>query len=150
VMASNKLGVLSGMDKKLVEEARAKRLSAGAAEKPTVATVNTRDAAAPAIFAALEKRLASNKAAAEGLSQVFQFNVREPDAGWTVDFSVSPARVTAGKSERAAVTLGISDDNLKALVQGKRDLRDLYQHGDLRVDGDALLARKLGFLAALA
>ncbi|MGH8493999.1 MAG: SDR family NAD(P)-dependent oxidoreductase [Moraxellaceae bacterium] len=150
VMASNKLGVLSGMDKKLVEDARAKRLSAGTAAKPVAASAaSKREAAAVGIFSALEKRLADNKAAAEGLSQIFQFNVREPDAGWTVDFSVSPARVSAGPNEKAAVTLGISDDNLKALVQGKRDLRDLYQHGDLRVDGDARLAHKLGFLAGL-
>lgn len=149
VMASNKLGVLSGMDKKLVEEARAKRLSGGAVAKPAAASASAREAAAPAIFAALEKRLGSNKAAAEGLSQIFQFNVREPDAGWTVDFSVSPARVSAGKNEKAAVTLGLSDDSLKALVQGKRDVRDLYQRGELRVDGDAALAHKLAFLNGL-
>ncbi len=150
VMASNKLGVLAGMDKKLVEEARTKRLSGGTAAKPTAAATSTREAAAAGIFAALGKRLGDNKAAAEGLSQIFQFNVREPDAGWTVDFSVNPPQVSSGKNEKAAVTLGISDDNLKALAQGKRDLRDLYQHGDLRVDGDAALAHKLGFLAGLA
>ncbi len=150
VMASNKLGVLAGMDKKLVEEARAKRLSSGVAAKPAAAAASVREAAAAGIFAALGKRLDENKAAAEGISQIFQFNVREPDAGWTVDFSVNPPRVSSGKNEKAAVTLGISDDNLKALVQGKREVRDLYQHGELRVDGDALLAHKLGFLAGLA
>jgi 3-hydroxyacyl-CoA dehydrogenase/3a,7a,12a-trihydroxy-5b-cholest-24-enoyl-CoA hydratase len=67
-----------------------------------------------------------------------------------VDFSVSPAKVSSGNSDKAAVTLGISDSNLLALVKGERKLRDLYQRGDLRVDGDAALAHKLSFLNGLA
>jgi 3-hydroxyacyl-CoA dehydrogenase/3a,7a,12a-trihydroxy-5b-cholest-24-enoyl-CoA hydratase len=149
VMASNKLGVLSGMDKKLVEEARAKRLASGASAKPAAAAAPAakREARAGAVFAALEKRLAEKAEA--GLTQVFQFNVRDPEAQWTVDFGTTPPRVAAGASDKAAVVLGISDDNLLALVQGRRDVRDLYQHGDLRVDGDAMLAHRLGFLAGL-
>lgn len=150
VMASNKLIALQGMDKKLVEEARAKRLASGAPAAAKTATVPqaAKTAHAPALFAALEKRLAEGKV--EGLSQVFQFNMREPDASFTVDFSVTPPKVSSGSNDKAAVTLGISDDNLLALAQGKRELRDLYQHGDLRVDGDAALAHKLSFLNGLA
>lgn len=149
VMASNKLTVLSGMDKKLVEEARAKRLASGApaAAKTAAAPQAARTAHAPALFAALEKRLAEDKVS--GLNQVFQFNVREPDASFTVDFSVTPPKVGSGSNDKAAVILGISDSNLLALAKGERELRDLYQHGDLRVDGNAALAHKLSFLNGL-
>lgn len=150
VMASNKLTVLQGMDKKLVEEARDKRVAAGSnADTPVAVSVSKREAHAPAIFAALAERLSRDKSVAKEWQQLVQFNVSEPDAQWLVNFSVSPAKVMQTASDKAAVILGISDANLLALVQGKRDLRDLYQHGELRVDGDASLARKLSFLNKL-
>jgi len=150
MMASNKLIVLQGMDKKLVEDARDKRIAAGSkVSAPAAVSASKREARAPAIFAALQERLAKDKKAAAGLSAVFQFNVSAPDGQWLVDFSANPARVAQAASDKAAVTLGISDETLAALVQGKHDVRDLYQHGELRVDGDALLAHKLQFLSNL-
>lgn len=154
VMASNKLVALQGMDKDLVYQARDKRVAASGAAAPAAtatpaaAPAAKRESAAKGIFAALEKKLATGNDT--GLNQVFQFNVRDPEASYIMDFSVSPAKVSSGTSDKAAVILGISDSNLLALVKGERELRDLYQHADLRVDGSAALAHKLTFLNGLA
>jgi 3-hydroxyacyl-CoA dehydrogenase/3a,7a,12a-trihydroxy-5b-cholest-24-enoyl-CoA hydratase len=148
IMASQKLEFLKTMDPKLVEQATAERLAAGGGGGAVQAMASQKPAHAPAIFAALKDKLAKDSQSA-GLTQAVQFNVSDPDASWLVDFSQSPATVTPAKAANAAVTLGISDENLAALVQGKRDVRDLYQHGELRVDGDALLAHKLQFLSNL-
>ncbi|MDP2227725.1 MAG: SDR family NAD(P)-dependent oxidoreductase [Moraxellaceae bacterium] len=148
VMASNKLSVLSGMDKKLVEEARVKRLAAGPAAVAAPVASKPREASAPAIFAALAERLGAGKVKAS-LTQLVQFDVRDPDASWLLDFSVSPAVVKSGQSDKAAAVFGISDAHLKELAQGGRELRDLYQRGELRVDGSAALAHELGFLKGL-
>lgn len=149
VMASNKLSVLSGMDKQLVEEARARRLASGApAEASTAATTPPREASAPAVFAALAQRLADG-ALKPGLTQLLQFRLREPQANWLVDFTVSPAQVREGESDQAAAVFTLNDQDLKTLAQGGGDLRGLYQRGALRVDGDARLAPTLTFLSGL-
>lgn len=147
MMAAQKLEFLKKMDPKLVEQAVAERLASGQSAAPVAAAGSRREARAPAIFAALAERLAKDKTA--GLSGQFQFNIAEPEAQWLVDFSQTPPAVTPAQSARAAVTLGISDENLAALVQGHREVRDLYQHGELRVDGDARLAHQLQFLSNL-
>ncbi len=150
VMASNKLGVLATMDPKLVEAARARRVASGAsATRAATTSSQPREAHAGVIFGRLGERLAAGQVSTT-LDQIIQFNVREPEASWVLDFSRKPATVSSGSSAHAVAVLGISDDNLKALSEGKRELRDLYQKGDLRVDGDALLARELGFLSGLS
>lgn len=149
VMASNKLSVLSGMDKQLVEDARARRLASGASdEAPAATAAPPREASAPAVFAALAQRLAEGALKPE-LTQLLQFRVREPQANWLVDFTVSPAQVREGESDQAAAVFTLNDQELKALAQGGGDLRGLYQRGALRVDGDARLAPRLTFLSGL-
>ena len=148
VMASNKLSVLSGMDKQLVEEARQKRVASGAAAPVAAASGSVRDAQAPAIFAALKAKLAK-EGKVSGLNQVVQLHVRDPDACWTVDFGASPPSVAGGDSAQAVTKLGIDDADLAALARGEADARDLYQHGKLRVDGDVAPARALGIFKGL-
>lgn len=150
VMASNKLTVLQDMDQKLVEAARDQRLAAGTATPAaTIASVAAKAAPegnAIMIFASLQKQMEAIKAST-GLNQLFQFNLHEPDASWLVDFE--QGTVTQDKDQNAAIILGISDDNLKALSSGQRNARELYQRGELRVDGDARLATQLQFLHGL-
>ncbi|HEX4870032.1 MAG TPA: SCP2 sterol-binding domain-containing protein, partial [Moraxellaceae bacterium] len=148
VMASNKLTVLSGMDKQLVEEARQQRIAAGGAAPVAAAASPAREAQAPAIFAALKARLAKEGRVA-GLDKIVQFHVRDPEACWTVDFSVAPPAITGGDSANAATKLGIADADLAALAKGEAEARDLYQHGKLRVDGDVAPAHALGIFKGL-
>jgi NAD(P)-dependent dehydrogenase (short-subunit alcohol dehydrogenase family)/acyl dehydratase/predicted lipid carrier protein YhbT len=155
IMASNKLTILQKVDPKLFDEAKAKRLGGGAAAAPKAAAPAASTAAPKAgksgeIFAALAKRLESDAKSAKALSgSVLQFNVRDPEASWTVDLSDKTAKVMPGGSERAAAVFGIDDEDLLNLVGGA-DPRALYQQGKLRVDGDVRLAHQLpGLLTKL-
>jgi 3-hydroxyacyl-CoA dehydrogenase/3a,7a,12a-trihydroxy-5b-cholest-24-enoyl-CoA hydratase len=44
-------------------------------------------------------------------------------------------------------TLTIADSDLPALASG--NVKSLYQHGKLKVDGDVTVAHRLGFLKGL-
>jgi 3-hydroxyacyl-CoA dehydrogenase/3a,7a,12a-trihydroxy-5b-cholest-24-enoyl-CoA hydratase len=79
---------------------------------------------------------------------VIAFHVTQPDATWRVDLA-SPAPGVTQAGGQAATTLTLSDSDLTALVKGEADVRTLYQHGKLRVDGDVRIARRLGFLNGL-
>ena len=154
IMASNKLTILQKVDSKLFEDAKAKRLGSGtkaaAAAAPVAAPAAAKTGKSGEIFAALAKKLGSDGKAANGLSgSVLQFNVREPNASWTVDLSGKTAKVAEGASAQAAAVFGIDDEDLVALTSGA-DPRALYQQGKLRVDGDVRLAHQLtGLLAKL-
>lgn len=152
VMASNKLSFLQKMDPQLVIDQIKARVASG--NKPVAAVAvsgSKRQAQAPAIFAALAVKLAASPASPEtsALKQIMQFHVRDPEAVWTVDFSTSPAQVTNAANDKAGTKITIDDVDLAALVQGKAVLRELYQQGKLRVDGDVAPVHLLGFLNAL-
>lgn len=147
MMVAQKLDFLRSVDRKYFDEAVAQLKGAGAKAAPAAAAAPAsapKAAQSDALFAALADRL---KAAPAGAKGVFQFVVKDAGSQWQVDFSGSQPQVTRGASDKAAITLTINDADLMALAAGKRELRDLYQRGDLRVDGDVTLARHLDFLA---
>ncbi|HWY25958.1 MAG TPA: SCP2 sterol-binding domain-containing protein, partial [Nevskia sp.] len=148
VMASQKLAFLQKMDPKLLTEAAS--APAPAAAKVAPAAAAPKAARSGEIFAALAKKLGSDAKAAGGIAgQVLQFKVSAPDAEWMVDLSGKTPKVEQGRSDKAAAVFGIADEDLAALAGGKASLRDLYQRGKLRVDGDVRLARELGVLSKL-
>ena len=68
------------------------------------------------------------------------------DAAWLLDLTGGGA-VTEGKAA-ADATLTLSDDDLVALAKGET-LRELYQHGRVRIDGNTRVAHKLNFWKGL-
>ena len=145
VMASNKLAVLQDMDKKLIDQARDQRLASGNTAPQAVATSSTpRAAKSEAIFNALKQRLNGEN----NVAHVYQFNISEPNAEWVVD--LGQGTVQQGQHDQANITLAISDEHLSELVKGQRTVRDLFQHGDLSVDGDMQLVHQMQFLNGLA
>ncbi len=148
VMASQKLAFLQKMDPKLLTEAAS--APAPAAAKAAPAAAAPRAAQAGAVFAALAKKFEAGSTPLNGLAgQVLQFSVKAPDAEWVVDFTDKAPKISQGRSDKAAAVFGIADEDLAALAAGKAGLRELYQQGKLRVDGDVRLARELGFLNKL-
>ncbi|AXY56732.1 SDR family NAD(P)-dependent oxidoreductase [Acinetobacter chinensis] len=145
VMASNKLIVLQDMDKKLIDQARDARVASEdttqAAAAPTSAT---KVAKAPEIFTALQNRLKGESNA----NHTYQFNITEPNESWTVN--LANGSVQQGSDAKADVTLTLSDHHLAELVANQRDIRDLYQHGDVVVDGDIRLVHQMQFLQNLS
>jgi NAD(P)-dependent dehydrogenase (short-subunit alcohol dehydrogenase family)/acyl dehydratase/putative sterol carrier protein len=141
IMASNKLIALQAIDPKAYEAAKVQRLASGAVSGGSApAAAATKAAHAPTVLEALGKKLASQPINGSLLIKV-------PDVGcWLVDGS-SVGSVTDSVPAQATVTL--ADDDLLRLAQGKADLRDLYQHGQVKVDGEVALARQLTVLAGL-
>ncbi len=145
VMASNKLIVLQDMDKKLIDQARDARVASGDTTQAAAAPTSTAKVAkAPEIFTALQNRLKGESNA----NHTYQFNITEPNESWTVN--LANGSVQQGSDANADVTLTLSDHHLAALVSSQREIRDLYQHGDVVVDGDIRLVHQMQFLQNLS
>jgi putative sterol carrier protein len=51
--------------------------------------------------------------------------------------------VQAGSGDSPKATVTLSDEALGRLLRGEASFQSLYQHGELRVDGDVFAARRL-------
>ena len=145
VMASNKLIVLQDMDKKLIDQACDARIASGNTATPTsTASTSKRTAKAPEIFNALQQKLQGEA----NTSHRYQFNITEPDESWTVN--LANGSVQKGKDSHADITLTLSDHHLAEWVGNQREIRDMYQHGDVVIDGDIQLIHQMQFLKNLS
>ena len=145
VMASQKLNFLSKMDPSKAVEVIAKRKGAAAgapaaSAAPAAQAAPAAAAQAPGIFAALTKRLADNP----GLQNEVRATVK-----FVVDGAEQTFAIGGNDAKKVDATLTISDADLVALVTGKATAKNLYQHGQLKVDGDVSVAHRLGFLNKL-
>ena len=104
-------------------------------------------ATAPAITKALGERLGKTPGLAKEVGAIVQLLVTSPDAAYLVDLKNGAGSVTEGKGA-ADVTLKIADEDLETLAKDG-NLRDLYQRGKIRIDGDARVAHKLTFFKGL-
>jgi 3-hydroxyacyl-CoA dehydrogenase/3a,7a,12a-trihydroxy-5b-cholest-24-enoyl-CoA hydratase len=143
IMASQKLNFLSKMDPSKAIEVIAKKKGAGggaaAASPAAAAPAASKPAGEPnatKFFAALTKRLGENASLKNEVRANVTFNVTDPNASQSFDLGGD-----------AKATLTIADADLPALASG--NVRSLYQHGKLKVDGDVSVAHRLGFLKGL-
>jgi 3-hydroxyacyl-CoA dehydrogenase/3a,7a,12a-trihydroxy-5b-cholest-24-enoyl-CoA hydratase len=144
VMASQKLQFLSKLDPSKAVEVIAKRRGAGgsapAAAAPAAAPQASVELQAPKIFAALTKRLADNPNLKSEVRATLKL---------VVETSEQTLQLGGADPNKVDATITISDADFAALVSGKANAKDLYQHGKLRVDGDVSVAHRLGFLKGL-
>jgi (3R)-3-hydroxyacyl-CoA dehydrogenase / 3a,7a,12a-trihydroxy-5b-cholest-24-enoyl-CoA hydratase / enoyl-CoA hydratase 2 len=146
-----KLDFLKKIDPKQALEAVQKKRGGGApaaAAAPAVAAAPKGEPKAPAIMKALGERLAKNPALAKEVGAVLALDVTAPDGHWTIDMTGSGA-VREGKDAKVTTTLRIEDADLVALSKDPSQVREFFQRGKLRVDGDVRPAHKLGFLKDL-
>jgi 3-hydroxyacyl-CoA dehydrogenase/3a,7a,12a-trihydroxy-5b-cholest-24-enoyl-CoA hydratase len=132
VMASQKLDFLKKIDKEAAAKAMTSAPVAAASSAPA------HQPSAQKIFAALTDRLTKNASLGKEVNATITFKVKNPDFVATVDL---------GKG--AAATITLSDEDLLALAKGEVSAKDLYMHGQLRVDGDVLVASRLNILNKL-
>jgi putative sterol carrier protein len=64
----------------------------------------------------------------------------------TVELKSGPGSLRDGRASSPDLVLTVADADLASLTSGAASLRSLYQHGKVRVDGDAKIVRKLAFL----
>ena len=151
IMASQKLEFLMKLDRKLVEESMKASAGAPAADSSSLsgATGSRGAPSAPRVISALKERLQKNAKLADEMKAQIQMVVKNPDASFGLDLLNGPGAVVEGKLAGAKATVTIADEDLLALAKGDTDVRALYQHGKLRVDGDMSVAHRLGFLQKL-
>ncbi|HEX7665117.1 MAG TPA: SCP2 sterol-binding domain-containing protein, partial [Polyangiaceae bacterium] len=151
VMASQKLTFLKAMDPAAAQAAVAKhRASGGGAKKATTATAAAKAVNAPALFEKLGAKIAKNPNLVKEVGAVLAFKVKEPDALFAVDLKNGSGKVLQGDAAGATATITIADEDLGALAKGTETAQSLYQRGKLRLDGDAHVAQRLGFLKDLS
>ncbi|MBX3211086.1 MAG: SDR family NAD(P)-dependent oxidoreductase [Labilithrix sp.] len=153
VMASQKLMFLKKIDPKRAQEVVAKLRGAGGSSgaAPAAGAAKAggsggaaKPSAAPAIVEALGERLAKTPNLAKEVGAKVALVVG--DHAWLLDLTGAGA-IAEGKGA-ADVTLTLGDDDLAALAKGE-SLRELYQHGRVRIDGDPRVAHKLNFWKGL-
>lgn len=151
VMASQKLMFLKKIDPKRALEVVAKLRGAGGAPAPEATAASPAAEAAPkaerapGIVKALGERLEAGASFAPEIGAKVGLVVGEH--AWLLDFA-GGGSVSEGTGD-AAATLTLDDDALVALTQGE-PLRELYQQGRVRIDGDVRVAHKLTFWKGLA
>jgi 3-hydroxyacyl-CoA dehydrogenase/3a,7a,12a-trihydroxy-5b-cholest-24-enoyl-CoA hydratase len=149
VMASQKLDFLRKVDPADVLAAMKERAGGGATPAAAASTASSAAAKASGIVAKIEKRIAENASLAKEVGAVVELRVKDPDAVWTLDLKNGAGSVKSGKADKPDAILTISDDNLAQLAASNGQLQSFYQHGKLRLDGDAHFAPRLAFLGKL-
>jgi 3-hydroxyacyl-CoA dehydrogenase/3a,7a,12a-trihydroxy-5b-cholest-24-enoyl-CoA hydratase len=144
VMASQKLMFLKKVDPKAAADAIAKaRASSGGAAAAQAAP--TKADAFPGIVKALSERLAKESGLAKEVGATVAFVVGS--RAFSLVPEASPA-VVDGAKEGAALTIKISEGDLEELAKSG-NLKDLYQRGKARMDGDVRIASRITFFKGL-
>ena len=86
-----------------------------------------------------------NPAAAAGLDLIFQFNIEDADT-YHLIVKDGTCAVAQGESDDANVTLIMNSETFKGIASGETDGMMAFMSGRLRVEGDMMLATKLGEL----
>jgi 3-hydroxyacyl-CoA dehydrogenase/3a,7a,12a-trihydroxy-5b-cholest-24-enoyl-CoA hydratase len=148
IMASQKLDFLKKIDRAAAAKVIASKKSLlPMPDAPKAATAPAGPAQAPAIFGALGKLLSLQPNLADELGAALAFAIG--DQRWVVGGAAGKGSVSLGAATEVAATFTLADEHLVALVSGARSAQDLYQHGELRVDGDVRFAHKLGIFKGL-
>src|SRR5699024_9493063 len=130
-----------GMDPKLVDEARDKRLASGAtAEAPKAAPkAKAREPQAEQVLTQLAEKTAGANA-----TGTLNIVATGPDSQWHL--TLGEAQLHQGTADDAEATLTGEDAKLAEWIEGKNTLQRLYQHGELRIDGSVNLVHDLADL----
>ncbi len=143
VMASQKLDFLKKLDRGELSASASPASPAPAAAAAPTAALST-----PALLRALTERLAKNPKLAAEVNAVIAFTIKDAGVSFTTNLVGTPSLVD-GVAANATTRLTLTDETFLALSQGTPSVRELYQHGQLRVDGAIDPVHRLGFLKQL-
>jgi len=89
-----------------------------------------------------------NADAASGIDLIFQFNI-EDDENYSLTIADGTCELTAGDHDDPSVTLIMNTETLNGIVSGETDGMQAFMAGQLRAEGDMMLATKLGELFSI-
>ncbi|OEY67683.1 SCP2 sterol-binding domain-containing protein [Marinobacter sp. X15-166B] len=95
------------------------------------------------VFEKLEKNF--NPDAAAGQDLIFQFDI-EDDKVYHLAIKDRTCALVEGPSDDPSVTLIMNSETLQGIVSGETDGMQAFMSGQLRAEGDMMLATKLGEL----
>jgi 3-hydroxyacyl-CoA dehydrogenase/3a,7a,12a-trihydroxy-5b-cholest-24-enoyl-CoA hydratase len=144
VMASQKLEFLKKLDRSSMPAPSAAAAPAASAAPQG----NSAEVLAPKVFKALQERIAKNPALAKEVNSVISFKVKDAGFEFTADLASATPSIKPGVDAKAHTRIVLTDEALGALSKGE-SAQKLYQHGQLRIDGDLTAAHRLGFLKQL-
>ncbi|TBW54777.1 SCP2 sterol-binding domain-containing protein [Marinobacter halodurans] len=98
------------------------------------------------VFEKLEQNF--NADAAAGMDLVFQFNI-EDDKNYHLVINDGTCQLKEGDHEDPSVTLIMNSETLQGIVSGETDGMQAFMAGQLRAEGDMMLATKLGELFSM-
>ncbi len=98
------------------------------------------------VFEKLENNF--NADAAKGLDLVFQFDI-EDDTNHHLIINDGTCKLVEGDHADPSVTLIMNSETLEGIVSGETDGMQAFMAGQLRAEGDMMLATKLGELFTL-
>ncbi|GGJ80693.1 SCP-2 sterol transfer family protein [Streptomyces camponoticapitis] len=85
-------------------------------------------------------------AAAAGLDLTFGFNVTDEDKQFSLTVKDGTCSLQEGANPDANATLVLDADTLKSIQSGSSDGTQEFTAGRLRIEGDPIVAQKLGTL----
>ncbi|XP_065836662.1 peroxisomal multifunctional enzyme type 2-like [Oscarella lobularis] len=122
-------------------------------EEPQVApspSVQTSELSSDVIFEAIGNRVRSNPSVARQLSAVYFWKITKDGnvvREWTVDLKASPPALKRGTPDgKPDITLTISDGDFVDLVSGKLNGQKAFFEGQLKIQGNVMLAQKMDVL----
>jgi 3-hydroxyacyl-CoA dehydrogenase/3a,7a,12a-trihydroxy-5b-cholest-24-enoyl-CoA hydratase len=148
IMASQKLGFLKDLRPEMVKAEMAKRAGGGgggaaaAGPDPAVDEVPT----SWDVFIAIRDHLERNSDLAQKIGFVFQFQIKDPDAVWTVDVKNGSGSVSEGQTVKPDCTLEIAESDFIDMTTGAADPMKLFTTGKLKISGNVMASQKLEFL----
>ena len=145
VMASQKLDFLKKIDRAAVASSSPAPAATTTAAPSAPASA---EVLAPKVFKALQDRLAKNPALAKEVDAVIAFKVKDAGFEFTAELTGASPSVKSGADAKAGTRIILTDEALGALTRGE-SAQKLFQHGQLRVEGELTAAHRLGFLKQL-
>ncbi|MRG90405.1 peroxisomal multifunctional enzyme type 2 [Polyangium spumosum] len=151
VMASQKLGFMKKIDPEQAKAAIAahKAKQGGGAAAPAAAAAPAKAAEDPSgdVFIGIRDYVEKNPALVEKIKTIFQFDLKGPDATWTVDLKNGKGAVFQGTgADKADTVLEISAADWLAMATGQADPQQLYFGGKLKITGNVMASQKLSFM----
>ena len=95
------------------------------------------------VFEKLQQNFSAD--AASGLDLVFQFDI-EDDSSYHLIINDGNCEMKEGTHDDPSVTLIMNSETLQGIVSGETDGMQAFMAGQLRAEGDMMLATKLGEL----
>jgi 3-hydroxyacyl-CoA dehydrogenase/3a,7a,12a-trihydroxy-5b-cholest-24-enoyl-CoA hydratase len=151
MMVAQKLDFMRSLDRSYFDEA-VKKLGGGAAPATETAPAASTEPAgmtpAIAIFA-INSYLQANPDVAKKAGAIVQICLTEPDSAWVIDLKNGAGSAHDGMAEKPDVTMITTNANFVDMCEGKADAQKLFFSGQLKLQGNMMMAQKLDFMRSL-